>query len=129
VTSRFLLLGGAMLGGLMAHAAPITVKKTQVNGLDVYLINMRRGNGEALTVNVQAGSNHDEPVRHAGLAHYWEHVIHGGSQKYPGHKTFFAEIRRTGAQYNAYTSGTRIYYHPYYLVDARSEVESMLGAM
>ncbi len=107
----------------------VKATKYNVNGIDVYLINTHTGNAVALTVNVQAGSWHDEPTKLAGRAHLWEHVIHGGSKKYPGQKTFWGLTSRMGAEYNAYTSYNRIFYHYYLHPEALSEAISVLGAM
>ena len=112
-----------------ANAAAHNMSHHTVNGLDVYLINTHSGNDLALTVNVQAGSLHDEPTKYAGLAHYWEHVIHGGSKKFPGHKRFFEEMNATGANYNAYTSDDRIYYHAHFHHSSLPLVAERLGAM
>lgn len=113
-------------------AAPSTtelLKVIQINGFDVYLINTHKGNGVALTTAVQLGSLHDEPQKHAGRAHLWEHVIHAGSKKHPGHQTFWNQIKKIGADYNAYTSSNRIFYHFYMYHEGLEEAADLLGAM
>lgn len=107
----------------------VSSKHTQVNGFDVYLVNTHLGNGVALTTNVQAGAWHDDPVKFAGRAHLFEHVIHNGSKKYPGNTTFDNMIAETGAEYNAYTSFNRIFYHFYLHPDALPVAADLLGAM
>jgi secreted Zn-dependent insulinase-like peptidase len=119
----------AQTGNGDSESASLAAKKFQVNGYDVYLINTHQGNGVAFTVNVQTGSWHDEPVRHAGRAHLWEHVIHGGSRKYPGHKTIWSLISELGAKYNAYTSDNRTFYHFYVHPESLPKAASVLGAM
>ena len=127
---RAFLFAGSLLLSLAAYGNNVNLyKKLTVNGFNVYLINTHEGNKMALTTSVQIGSLHDEPVRHAGRAHLWEHVIHGGSKKFPGHSTLWDELGKMGADYNAYTSDTRIFYwfsmHP----DALEEAAELQGAM
>ena len=107
----------------------IDVSHVVINDYDVYFINTHKGNGVAFTANIQGGSWMDDPIVHAGRAHLWEHVIHGGSKKYPGHGTLWDINSSTGADYNAYTSDSRIYYHYYAHPDALPEMASILGAM
>ncbi len=105
------------------------MERTKINGYDVFLINTHTGNGIALTANVQVGSWHDDPIVHAGRAHLWEHWIHGGSRKYPGHKTFFGLMSGVGGSYNAYTSKSRTFYHWFGHPDGIEEAADYLGAM
>jgi len=74
-----------------------TIHRRDVNGYDLFIINTHNGNGLAVTFNVLAGSLHDEPKQFAGRAHLWEHVIHLGSKKYPGKKTFDIKTTEMGA--------------------------------
>jgi len=113
---------------LCAYAAGPSVHAYKVNGLDVYLINTHVGNGVALMVNIQEGSWHDEPTKHAGRSHLFEHVIHSGSLKYPGREAFDAQIKKIGGSYNAYTSHNRVFFHAYIHPEAFAEAASVLGA-
>lgn len=93
------------------EAAPeLKFKKIKVNGIDTYLIDTKRGNAMALTVNVQVGSWHDDPVKHAGRAHLWEHTIFLGSKQHPGHHDFDNLAPKVGGMHNAYTSNDRTFY-------------------
>ncbi len=109
--------------------AEIDVKRLQVNGYDVVLVNTHAGNAVAFTANVPVGSWHDDPVKHAGRAHLFEHVIHGGSKKYPGHQTFFSLIPAVGGTYNAYTADGRTFYHWIGHPDGLEEAADLIGAM
>ena len=100
-----------------------------INGFDVYVINTHVGNKMAMTVNVEAGSAHDDPIQHAGRAHFFEHIIHGGSQKYSGHGTFLKEITKAGGRYNAYTAADQTFYHWSGHPNGFFEVVELMGAM
>lgn len=65
----------------------------------------------ALTVNVQVGSWHDDPVKYAGRAHLWEHTIFLGSKKHPGHHEFDELTAKVGGMHNAYTANDRTFYY------------------
>lgn len=74
-----------------------------VNGYDVYLVDIQRGNRIAVAYNVLAGASHDDPVRHAGLAHLFEHAIYLGSKKFPGPFAYNEVAQNMGATANAWT--------------------------
>lgn len=107
----------------------IEFKQHRNNSYDVYLLDLKRGNATAVTFNVQCGAWHDEPTRLAGRAHLWEHVIHLGSKKYPGQKTFDQITDKLGARYNAYTSLGRTFYHFVVHPDSVASSLDLLGAM
>ena len=54
----------------------------------------------SLSVNV--GSLNNPPHRH-GLAHFLEHMIFLGSEKYPNESSYSDHISMHGGEYNAYT--------------------------
>ena len=54
----------------------------------------------SLSVNV--GSLNNPPHRH-GLAHFLEHMIFLGSEKYPDESSYSDHISMHGGEYNAYT--------------------------
>lgn len=113
----------------VAMAQDPTLTKHQVNGYEVYIINTHIGNSVSLTVNVQTGAKHDEPKALAGRAHLWEHWIHGGSKKYPGHTTHFSNMGTIGGRYNAYTAEGKTFYHWTGHRDGYDEAADYLGAM
>jgi len=55
-----------------------------------------------VSIAVNAGSFNDPPQRQ-GLAHFLEHMIFMGSQKYPGENDFNDHIAAHGGYCNAYT--------------------------
>lgn len=104
------------------------IRRFEVNGLTVYLINTHVGNGVNLSVDVKVGSWHDRGP-HAGRAHLWEHWIHAGSKKFPGQSTFDTKTTEMGAETNAYTAKSRTYYHGYMHPDALPDWAALLGGM
>ena len=59
----------------------------------------------SVSVAVNAGSFNDPPHR-PGLAHFLEHMIFMGSEKYPGEKVFNDHIAQNGGYTNAYTENS-----------------------
>ena len=58
-----------------------------------------------MSVAVGAGSFNDPPHRQ-GLAHFLEHMIFMGSEKYPGEKVFNDLIAQNGGYTNAFTENS-----------------------
>ena len=56
----------------------------------------------SVSIVVNAGSFND-PKHRPGLAHFLEHMIFMGSQKYPGENDFSDHINSNGGSSNAYT--------------------------
>ncbi len=106
-----------------------TIRRFEVNGLPVFLINTHVGNVVNLSVDVKVGSWHDEPLRHAGRAHMWEHQGHAGSRRFPGQSTFDNMTTAMGAETNAYTSHNRTFYHGSLHPEGLREWAELLGAM
>jgi insulysin len=57
----------------------------------------------AAAISVNVGNFNDPPDRR-GLAHFLEHMIFLGSEKYPEENVFFNLIANNGGFANAYTS-------------------------
>ena len=60
------------------------------------------GNMASVSIAVNAGSFNDPPTR-PGLAHFLEHMIFMGSEKYPDENAFSSLISSNGGYSNAYT--------------------------
>jgi len=124
-----LVLGVLFSLSFAVQAQEATINQYDVNGYKAYVINTHNGNGIALTFNVQAGSLHDEPTKHAGMAHLWEHTIFLGSTTHPGKSAFDDKATELGADWNAYTSDNRIFYHLVVHPEAFKGAADLLGAM
>jgi insulysin len=63
-----------------------------------------------ITVNIKAGS-YNEPTNYDGLAHFLEHMLFMGSEKYPEETFFMDKIAKYSGYHNAYTEPTETCYY------------------
>ena len=73
------------------------------NGLKVLLISDVAADKSAASLSVYRGS-FDDPLERPGLAHFLEHMLFIGTEKYPEPDGYFNYIRSNGGSSNAYTS-------------------------
>ena len=73
------------------------------NNLPVLLISDPNAEKAAAALDVNVGSGED-PLERAGLAHFLEHMLFLGTQKYPDSEEYQAYIQKHGGSHNAYTS-------------------------
>jgi insulysin len=78
--------------------------------MKVLLLSDPKLNVASAAVAVGVGSLSDPPDR-PGLAHYLEHMLFLGTEKYPSVEEFGEYLRRNGGYNNAYTAGDRTNYH------------------
>jgi len=71
------------------------------NGIKVILVSDPKINKSACCVGVKAGHYDDE---FAGCAHFLEHLLFMGSEKYPDSRDFSSYLEKCGGINNAYTS-------------------------
>jgi len=79
------------------------------NGMRAILVSDPKFNVSAVSVAVGVGSLADPPQRQ-GMAHYLEHMLFLGSEKYPSESEFDAYLQRNGGSNNAYTADDRTNY-------------------
>ncbi|WP_257288657.1 insulinase family protein, partial [Endozoicomonas sp. SESOKO2] len=79
------------------------------NGLKALLISDPDTDKAAAAVDVKVGSFQD-PDNRLGLAHFLEHMLFLGNEKYPETDGYFEYIRANGGSANAYTADTRTNY-------------------
>lgn len=72
------------------------------NGLKVILVSDRSADKAAASMNVAAGSG-DDPADREGLAHFLEHMLFLGTEKYPDPGEYQQFIKSHGGQHNAFT--------------------------
>jgi len=89
-------------------AARQTAKIQLQNGLNVLLVSDPAADQSAASVAVQSGS-WDDPEAYPGMAHFCEHMVFRGSEKYPD-DDFFKPVSDYGGQANAYTAPDRTVY-------------------
>lgn len=86
------------------------------NKLKVLLVSDPSAEKSAAALDVHVGSNQN-PKSHLGLAHFLEHMLFLGTQKYPQPEDYQAFISQHGGNHNAYTSSD----HTNYFFDINSE--------
>jgi insulysin len=80
------------------------------NGMKVLLLSDSKLNVASASVAVGVGSLADPPQRQ-GLAHYLEHMLFLGTEKFPSVEEFGEYLERNGGGNNAYTALDRTNYH------------------
>lgn len=73
------------------------------NGIKILLIQDKNAKLSAVSLSVGTGSS-GEPSSIEGLAHYLEHMLFLGSEKYPKADNFMEFVSQNGGSYNAYTA-------------------------
>ena len=73
------------------------------NGLKVLLVSDPKADKSAASLSVYRGS-FDDPVDRPGLAHFLEHMLFVGTEKYPEPNGYFSYIQGNGGSSNAYTA-------------------------
>jgi insulysin len=95
-----------------AAAAPDTARHERLvlpNGIRVLLVSDPGFNVSAASLVVGVGSLADPPARQ-GLAHFLEHMVFLGTEKYPEVADFDRWLGRNGGFNNAYTADDRTHY-------------------
>jgi coenzyme PQQ biosynthesis probable peptidase PqqF len=85
-----------------APAHPHHLQLTLANGLRVSLRHAPRLKRCAAALRVAAGS-HDVPLAWPGLAHFLEHLLFLGTERFPASEGLMAYVQRHGGQVNAST--------------------------
>ena len=86
------------------------------NRLKVLLISDPSTDKAAVSMDVGVG-NADDPSERAGLAHFAEHMLFMGTEKYPAVDEFGAFVAQRGGKENAFTGTYHTNYH--FDIDAR----------
>lgn len=86
-----------------------TAKLQLNNGIKVLLISDPGADQSAATVCVNAGS-WDDPEEFPGMAHFCEHMLFMGTEKYPDQNDFFSLLADYGGITNAMTAATKTIY-------------------
>ncbi len=86
-----------------------TAKIRLPNGLEVLLISDPGADQSSACMAVEAGSWSD-PAEYPGMAHFCEHMLFMGTEKYPDCNAFFNQVSDAGGQMNAFTATDRTVY-------------------
>jgi zinc protease len=90
------------------------------NGFKAYLIEAGAPNQIAYVSIVRTGSREEWEPGRSGFAHFFEHIMFRGTEKYPNYDFAVAEM---GAAYNGFTSSDRTVY---YLLASNEYLESIV---
>jgi zinc protease len=94
-----------------APAFPFPVAhQTLANGLEVYVVKFDSPGLVAYYSVVRTGSRNEVEPGKSGFAHFFEHMMFRGTDKYP-QQAFNDEIKKMGADSNAFTSDDLTVYH------------------
>ena len=75
---------------------------TLANEIDVILVSDPSVEQSAAALSVGVGSLHD-PMTQQGMAHYLEHMLFLGTERYPDSKAYSEFMTKNGGAHNAYT--------------------------
>tara|TARA_R110002110_G_scaffold400317_2_gene616721 strand:+ start:79265 stop:82147 length:2883 start_codon:yes stop_codon:yes gene_type:complete len=83
---------------------------TLKNGMKVIVVHDPKAIKSACSLEINVGSNH-EPDAYPGLAHFLEHMMFLGTEKYPETDQFQTQIHNNGGEFNASTGADRTHYY------------------
>ncbi len=92
------------------------------NGLRVIVIPTDYPNIVSLQIPVQVGSRNEVEPGKSGFAHFFEHMMFRGTEKYPAEK-YNEILKNAGADQNAYTSDDYTNYHTTF---SKEDLETIL---
>ncbi|MBV9497470.1 MAG: insulinase family protein, partial [Acidobacteria bacterium] len=98
------------------------VEHTLPNGLKVIAVPTGFPNIVSLYIPVRTGSRNEVEAGKSGFAHFFEHMMFRGTEKYSPEK-YNAIIQKAGARQNANTSDDRTTYH---ITFAKDDLEKIL---
>src|SRR5947209_11143222 len=94
-----------------------TITRTELpNGLPLHRIEVEGTRAVTLLVAFDAGARTERPEEN-GMAHFLEHLVFKGGEKYPTYRDVNEAAERIGAVLNAYTSHDLVAFH----ITARAE--------
>jgi predicted Zn-dependent peptidase len=88
----------------------ISTTTVQSNGLPVYSMGLPGTRALTLLVAFDAGARNERPEEN-GMAHFLEHLVFKGGEKYPTYKDVNETAERLGGVLNAYTSHDLVAFH------------------
>ncbi|HEY8836134.1 MAG TPA: insulinase family protein, partial [Dehalococcoidia bacterium] len=97
--------------------------RTLTNGLRVIAVPTGFPNLVSLQIPVQTGSRNEVEPGKSGFAHFFEHMMFRGTERYPA-AAYEEIITRAGARQNAYTTDD---YTNYHITFAREDLETVLA--
>src|SRR6476469_5070923 len=89
---------------------------TLPNGLPLHRVALEGARSVTVLVAFDAGARTERPEEN-GMAHFLEHLVFKGGEKFPSYRDVNETAERLGAQLNAYTSHDVVAFH----ITARAE--------
>src|SRR5437588_6744573 len=80
------------------------------NGLPLYRVSVEGARSTTILVAFDAGARTERPDEN-GMAHFLEHLVFKGGEKYPTYRDVNEAAERIGAVLNAYTSHDLVAFH------------------
>src|SRR5919204_1451972 len=90
--------------------------RTLPNGLPLHRVQLEGTRATTVLVAFEAGAR-TERAEENGMAHFLEHLVFKGGEKFPHYRDVNETAERLGAQLNAYTSHDMVAFH----ITCRSE--------
>ncbi len=97
-------------------------QKDLSNGLRVVVVPTDYPNIVSLQITVRTGSRNEIEPGKSGFAHFFEHMMFRGTEKYPS-EVYSAILKDAGANQNAYTTDD---FTNYYITFSKEDLESVL---
>src|SRR5436305_15229079 len=95
---------------------PTISSQTLANGMPLHRISADGTRALTLLIAFDAGARTERPEEN-GMAHFLEHLVFKGGEKYPTYRDVNEAAERIGAVLNAYTSHDLVAFH----ITARAE--------
>jgi predicted Zn-dependent peptidase len=89
---------------------PEIARRTLANGLPLYRIAVEGTRATTILVAFDAGARTERPEEN-GMAHFLEHLVFKGGERYPTYRDVNEAAERIGAVLNAYTSHDLVAFH------------------
>jgi len=105
--------------------AAISTTTIQANGLPVHSIALPGTRALTVLVAFDAGARNERPEEN-GMAHFLEHLVFKGGEKYPTYKDVNETAERLGGVLNAYTSHDLVAFHITVRAESAAEAIDLL---
>ena len=112
---------GARYRSLMTTIASSTL----ANGLPLHLVALDGARSVTILVAFDAGARTERPEEN-GMAHFLEHLVFKGGEKYPHYRDVNDTAERLGGALNAYTSHDLVAFHLTVRAEAAMEATDLL---
>ena len=104
---------------------PTITTSTLHNGLPLYRVAVEGTRAVTLLVAFDAGARTERPEEN-GMAHFLEHLVFKGGEKYPNYRDVNEAAERIGAVLNAYTSHDLVAFHITVRAERTAEAADLL---